>query len=83
MIYSLFGRKLTVTGYCGKHRRKGYAHDMILLRATRQDDGATRYYSYFTLRADGGSDEIDAATDAAPVVELTGKELAAAIEQAS
>lgn len=82
MIYSNFGCELDITAYCGKHKVKGLPHPVMLVRATRKDDGAERHYFADTLRADGGINAIDAAIDAAPEVALAGAELKRAIEQA-
>jgi hypothetical protein len=82
MIYSRFGCHLKITGYCGKHQPKGYAAPVMLVRAIREDDQATRHYFAHALKADDGLNEIEAAIDAAPEITLTKADLAKAIEQA-
>jgi hypothetical protein len=82
MIYSRWGSGIRITGYCGKHETKSYAHPLILVRTIRDDDQVTRYYFAWTLKADGGIKEVEAAIDAAPEVTLDKVALAKAIEQA-
>jgi hypothetical protein len=82
MIYSRWGSGIRVTGYCGKHQIEGYGTPLMLVRAVGVADGQERFYLAWTLRADGGIKEVEAAIDAAPEVILDEATLAKAIEQA-
>lgn len=86
-VFNRWGTRVTITGYCGKHQPKWAAASLILLRVTyhHSDEGGSdeQGYVYATsLKADGGWPTIDAAVDAAPKVELTAKELKAAMKAA-
>jgi hypothetical protein len=79
-IYDHCGTPVTITGYCGKHRPKWSAANLTLLRVTYHDTGRTGHVHGVNLR--GKPEAIDAAVDAAPVVELTAAELKAALAEA-
>jgi hypothetical protein len=81
MIYTRFGEPVTVTAYRGKHATRGSSLLLVLVRC-RHEDGFERHYLAFTLRADGGWREIDAAVDAAPEVTLEGHALRKALAEA-
>jgi hypothetical protein len=77
MIYSAWGCKLEIIGYCGKHGRP----PMMLVRAKR-GSGEIRHYFVYTLRADGGSKEIDATVDAAPEIKMDRQAILLALYEA-
>lgn len=88
MIYSQWGCLVEVTAYCGKHKVPGYAFPIMIVRANRSDPEKiaepkeVKHYFAFSLRADNGINEIEAAIDAAPEINLSPKELKAAIKDA-
>jgi hypothetical protein len=82
MIYSKWGSGIRITGYCGKHTIKGFAHPLMLVKAVGVADGQERFYLAAHLKADNGIHEVHEAIDEAPEVVLGKAELKAAIEQA-
>ena len=82
VIYSHYGNVIEVTGYCGRHKVKGFPAPIVLVKARRQEDRAERYYFAHSLRADDGINVVHAAIDDAPEITLGKADLAKAIEQA-
>ena len=80
-IFTRWGDEITVSAYCGKHQPKWAGVPLILLKVKYQDDHE-RFAHPVNFKADGGWAEIDAAVDAAPVIELGPKELKAALKEA-
>ncbi len=90
MIYTKMRGKVRVVENCGLHKPNGLRYPVRLLKLEWLSDddkseptGEFRYYFMDYLRADGAWEEIVEAVDAAPVVELKGKELQKAIKEAS
>lgn len=87
MIYSNWGCEVKIIGYLGKHKCPGITAERMLVRAERTDPETRKmdikHYFAFSLRADGGINEIEAAIDAAPELKVVGKELKDAIKDAA
>lgn len=86
MIYQRFGSRVGIVGNCGQHKPDYLENPLTLVRVDYYGDGGAvdrmGYQFAEFLKADGGSLEIKAAVDAAPVVDLDPAELASAYFQA-
>lgn len=79
-IYNGWGNIVTVKADCGEHKQgKRYAHSLIL---ATHEDGKEAFYFDYTLKADGGIQEIVRATKAANKLALSKNTLKQAIKEA-
>lgn len=79
-IFTRWGNQIEVTGYCGKHR-PDKTYEFVLLRC-RFEDGVERHLWMYTLKANGGLNEIEEAACLAPEIKLSPEELKKAMKEA-
>lgn len=82
MIYTRFGSEIELLANCGLHKMQYFTAPAPLLKIRFKNDGTEGYRFDFTLKADGGWDEIDKAVVALPKLKLSRGEKKAALESA-
>lgn len=79
-IYSRWGEEVHLIAFCGRHKPHWAANELCVLKGEYVEDKETRYFTYSSLKADGGINEIEEVVKDLPEIKLEGKELRKAMQ---